>query len=71
MKQKHIGLGTDDTSRDEWLTQVHRDTYNSLLGHSALLQYAALSGPTRNKAETRLAMVSRMCGGPATRRAPA
>ncbi|KAH3901366.1 U2 snRNP complex subunit YSF3 SCDLUD_002858 [Saccharomycodes ludwigii] len=43
MKEKHIGLGNDNTTPEEWATNVHRDTYNSLINHSGLLEYLSLA----------------------------
>ncbi|AET40752.1 U2 snRNP complex subunit YSF3 Ecym_6377 [Eremothecium cymbalariae DBVPG len=61
MKQKHIGLGTDDTTKDEFFTQIHRDTYSSIVNHSALLEYTMISSPHDTKAETKLQMIEKMC----------
>ncbi|AMD19372.1 HBR471Cp [Eremothecium sinecaudum] len=60
MKQKHLGLGTDNTSKAEWFTQINRDTYNTLIGHTSLLEYTAL-GSSSTKAETRLSLIDKMC----------
>lgn len=30
---RYVGLGTPDTTRDEWLSNVFRDTYSSYVGH--------------------------------------
>ncbi|CDK25318.1 unnamed protein product [Kuraishia capsulata CBS 1993] len=47
LKSKHIGLGNSDTSRDEWIRNIHRDTYSSLAGHSPSVDYisTALNKP--------------------------
>lgn len=61
MKQKHLGLGTSDTTKAEWYTQINRDKYASLLLHTGLLEYTVLSGPHRTKAEARLDVLNKMC----------
>lgn len=61
MKQKHVGLGNDDTNRDEWMTNVHRDTYNSILGHSGLLEYVSLASGDHSKRTTKLEIIDKMC----------
>jgi splicing factor 3B subunit 5 len=38
---KYPGTGDADTSRLDWLTGQHRDTYASILGHSGLQLYMA------------------------------
>lgn len=43
MKQKHVGVGNQDTTQGEWLANVKRDTYHSLLSHSSLLEYTTLA----------------------------
>lgn len=42
MKQKHVGVGNQDTTEEEWLSNVKRDTYYSILSHSSLLEYTTL-----------------------------
>ncbi|KAK6197561.1 splicing factor 3B subunit 5/RDS3 complex subunit 10 [Scheffersomyces amazonensis] len=39
LKAKYIGLGNADTSRTEFLTNVHRDTLASLSHHQHLVLY--------------------------------
>lgn len=37
MKARYVGLGNADTSRDEFIGNIRRDTYASLIGHDSLL----------------------------------
>ncbi|SCU85564.1 LADA_0D08284g1_1 [Lachancea dasiensis] len=60
MKQKHLGLGTEGTTSDEWLTHVHRDTYYSLASHNAMLEYLALAQNDQSKRITELRLLERM-----------
>ncbi|KAG2734942.1 hypothetical protein G9P44_001156 [Scheffersomyces stipitis] len=39
LKAKYIGLGNPDTTREEFLTNVHRDTLSSLSHHDNLVLY--------------------------------
>lgn len=34
---RHQGLGTADTTKEQWLRNVYRDTYASMAGHAPLL----------------------------------
>lgn len=36
-------MGNQDTTETEWLSNVKRDTYYSLLGHASLLEYTTLA----------------------------
>lgn len=42
-KAKYIGIGNADTTRDEFITNVHRDTLASIAQHDSLLQYNAVA----------------------------
>lgn len=48
LKSKYIGLGDPDTTREEFFTNIHRDSYASLAQHEGLLLYnsLALNEPT-------------------------
>lgn len=41
-KAKYIGLGDPDTSRDDFLANIHRDTLASVAMHDSLLTYNAV-----------------------------
>ncbi|CCD25620.1 U2 snRNP complex subunit YSF3 NDAI_0F03020 [Naumovozyma dairenensis CBS 421] len=62
LKQKYVGLGDENTTKDEWLTNVQRDTYNSLQGHAALLEYITLGQEdrVRTKAGMRVELIKKM-----------
>jgi splicing factor 3B subunit 5 len=45
MYKKYQGVGNADTSREEWMNDIRRDTLAShLASHSRLLYFAAASG---------------------------
>lgn len=48
-KAKYIGLGNADTSREEFLTNVHRDTLASLAMHESLVAYQATATNTHRE----------------------
>ncbi|SCV02891.1 LAME_0H06040g1_1 [Lachancea meyersii CBS 8951] len=64
MRQKHLGLGTENTTTDEWITQVHKDTYYSMASHSAMLEYLTLSQGDSSKRITELRLLEKMCDKP-------
>lgn len=43
LQAKFIGTGHPDTTSWEWRTNVHRDTYTSIVGHRPLLSYVSLA----------------------------
>ena len=43
LQAKYIGTGHPDTTSWEWKTNIHRDTYSSIIGHQPLLSYMALA----------------------------
>jgi splicing factor 3B subunit 5 len=43
LQAKYIGTGHPDTTSWEWKTNIHRDTYASMVGHPPLLSYMALA----------------------------
>ncbi|CAK7892512.1 RDS3 complex subunit 10 [[Candida] anglica] len=58
-KAKYIGLGDPETTRNEFITNIHRDTYASLAQHDDLLLYNSLV--TNESTETlRLKMIKKM-----------
>lgn len=48
-KAKYIGIGNADTTRDEFATQIHRDTLASLAMHKDILMYNSVA--TNNNPE--------------------
>jgi len=64
LKSRHIGLGDSDTTKHEWMTNVHRDSYASVVGHPALLEYLAIA-QDKSKIELKEEMIMKMvkpCG---------
>lgn len=66
MKRKHLGLGNDETSEEEWSTTIMRDTYASIISHQALLEYVTLSGGSISKRETLVSCLRKMANASAT-----
>ncbi|QLG74190.1 hypothetical protein HG535_0G00740 [Zygotorulaspora mrakii] len=60
LKQKYVGIGTEKTAEEEWLTNVQRDTYNSLQGHAATLEYVSLGAGSISKRTTKIDMIRKM-----------
>lgn len=42
MKGRYVGLGNADTSRDEFIGNIKRDTYASLIGHDSMLTHLSV-----------------------------
>jgi splicing factor 3B subunit 5 len=51
LQSKYIGTGHADTTKYEWLTNQHRDSLASYLGHSDMLSYFAI---TENESKARI-----------------
>ncbi|CCC71113.1 hypothetical protein NCAS_0G02260 [Naumovozyma castellii] len=61
LKQKHLSLGDENTTKEEWLTNVQRDIYNSIQGHSGLLEYTALNQQGLTSSQMlRVSMIKKM-----------
>ncbi|CCE90619.1 U2 snRNP complex subunit YSF3 TDEL_0B04900 [Torulaspora delbrueckii] len=60
LKQKYVGLGKENTTQEEWQTNVHRDTYNTLQGHSALLEYVTLAKGGLSKRSEKIQLIKKM-----------
>ncbi|KAL6944378.1 hypothetical protein ACO0RG_001114 [Hanseniaspora osmophila] len=60
MKDKYVALGDDNTTSEEWLSNVHRDTYNLMMHSSALLEYTSVASGSQSKFETRLKLLEKM-----------
>jgi len=43
LQSKYVGTGHADTSKYEWLSNQHRDSIASYIGHHSLLSYFALA----------------------------
>ncbi|RKP23536.1 splicing factor 3B subunit 5/RDS3 complex subunit 10, partial [Syncephalis pseudoplumigaleata] len=69
LQAKHVGTGHADTNKYEWLTNQHRDTYASLLGHFNLTTYLAVAeGECTARVRSRLLQkMLQPCGPPVPR----
>lgn len=66
LKARYVGTGHADMSKYEWLTNQHRDTYASFLGHYDQLSYYAVA-QNESIGRTRLQFWQKMvqpCGPP-------
>lgn len=53
LQARYIGTGNADTSKHEWICNIHRDSYASYIGHPALLEYFAIAqGIPQQQAKT-------------------
>jgi splicing factor 3B subunit 5 len=43
LQMKYVGTGHADTTRHEWLTNQHRDSYASYIGHYSTMAYFAVA----------------------------
>jgi len=59
LRSRYVGTGHPDVTRDEWATQVARDTLASHVGHADQLAYFALAA-NESVARTRLDVLQRM-----------
>lgn len=69
LQSKYIGTGHADTNKWEWLTNQHRDSCASYMGHADMLSYFALA-ENESKARVRFNLMERMlqpCGPPPER----
>lgn len=42
LQARYIGTGHADVTKHEWTSNIHRDTYASIVGHPGLLSYIAV-----------------------------
>lgn len=42
LQNKYVGTGHADTTKFEWTSNIHRDTYASYIGHPPLLGYMSI-----------------------------
>ena len=69
LQAKYVGTGHPDTTKFEWLSNQHRDTMASHIGHHDFLSYVALA-QNNSVARVRYEMLERMlqpCGPPPER----
>ncbi|KAA8896487.1 hypothetical protein TRICI_006892 [Trichomonascus ciferrii] len=43
LQNRYIGVGNPDTTRDEWRSNVARDSYASYIGHPPMLQHFSIA----------------------------
>merc|ERR1711976_78990 len=71
LQSKYIGTGHADTSKFEWATNQHRDTYASYMGHFDMMNYFAIA-ENESKARIRFNFLEKMiqpCGPPPEKKA--
>ncbi|CAH2446333.1 U2 snRNP SF3b subcomplex component [Komagataella phaffii CBS 7435] len=61
LKSKHLGLGNADTTRKEWLDNIAKDTYATLVQHNPMLEYLSI-GLNKPQAITKFEMIEKMAG---------
>ncbi|KAK9459964.1 splicing factor 3B subunit 5/RDS3 complex subunit 10 [Lipomyces oligophaga] len=66
LQNRFIGVGHADTTKHEWISNIHRDTYTSYIGHPALLeQFAVALNESQNTVKTRfIDNMIQPCGPP-------
>ncbi|CAF9916126.1 hypothetical protein IMSHALPRED_002984 [Imshaugia aleurites] len=42
LQSRYVGTGHADTTKFEWVSNIHRDSYASYIGHPPLLSYISL-----------------------------
>ncbi|EGD74980.1 splicing factor 3B subunit 5 [Salpingoeca rosetta] len=66
LQSKYMGTGHADTTKHEWVTNQHRDTYTSMIGHEGLMDYVSIA-ENESRERTRFNLLQRMispCGPP-------
>jgi|TARA_R110002003_G_scaffold27_9_gene1413 splicing factor 3B subunit 5 len=59
LQARYIGIGSADTTKHEWTSNIARDSLASYIGHPPLLQYMSIGlGQPREK--TRVQLLERM-----------
>ena len=59
LQARYIGIGSADTTKHEWASNMARDSLSSFVGHPPLLQYMSIGlGQPREK--TRVQLLERM-----------
>lgn len=59
LQARYIGIGSADTTKHEWTSNIARDSLSSYVGHPPLLQYMSIGlGQPREK--TRVQLLERM-----------
>lgn len=66
LQARYVGTAHSDLTKYDWLSNTHRDTNASIIGHPALLNYHAIA-TGRSRSEIRTEMIENMvlpCGPP-------
>lgn len=59
LQARYVGTGHADTTKFEWTSNIHRDSYASYIGHPPLLEYMAI-GLNEPKEKLRARMIEKM-----------
>ena len=59
LQSKYIGTGHADTLKYEWLTNIHRDSLSSYIGHYDQLSYFAIA-ENESKARVRFNLMEKI-----------
>ncbi|OAL52918.1 splicing factor 3B, subunit 5 [Pyrenochaeta sp. DS3sAY3a] len=58
-QSRYIGIGSADTTKFEWMSNIQRDSLSSYIGHAPLLQYMSI-GLGQPMEKTRMQFLERM-----------
>ena len=59
LQSRYVGTGHADTTKFEWTSNIHRDSYASYVGHPPLLEYMAIGmGEPKEKVRAMMIEVS-------------
>jgi splicing factor 3B subunit 5 len=59
LQARFIGIGSADTTKHEWTSNIARDSLSSYVGHPPLLQYMSI-GMGQPREKTRVQLLERM-----------
>jgi splicing factor 3B subunit 5 len=59
LQARYIGIGSADTTKHEWSSNIARDSLSSYIGHPPLLQYMSI-GLGQSREKTRVQLLERM-----------
>ncbi|KAJ4361943.1 hypothetical protein N0V83_010884 [Neocucurbitaria cava] len=59
LQARYVGIGSADTTKHEWTSNIARDSLSSYIGHPPLLQYMSI-GLGQSREQTRLQLLERM-----------
>mmetsp|Transcript_12893 Transcript_12893/g.24381 ORF Transcript_12893/g.24381 Transcript_12893/m.24381 type:complete len:89 (+) Transcript_12893:73-339(+) len=66
LQAKYVGTGHPDIHRFDWMTNIHRDTYSTMIGNHNMISYVALC-QNESVGRARFDMLGKMvlpCGKP-------